>query len=205
MSDTQGVPPVVDHRPVPRGVLPRGIQTWLMVALALGMVLIIIFTGQPQAPATTANAPVAQQAINADRVREYQERLKALNGQMATQLRPAAAEPPTLPPSLRDNPVTAAPRTDPVDAERRRRDYDSLFASNVVATRRQSLQNTDRPSTVRSNGDQSGLVGHVEPSLDDIADAVGRASARSATAGRNTPSEEVRGRPINDNVPSPSR
>ena len=27
-------PAVTDHRPVPRGVLPRGVQTWLMVGLA---------------------------------------------------------------------------------------------------------------------------------------------------------------------------
>ena len=35
-------PPVTDRRPVPRGVMPRGFQTWLMGGLALGIVLIIL-------------------------------------------------------------------------------------------------------------------------------------------------------------------
>src|SRR5690606_10736295 len=38
--------PVSDHRPVPRGVLPRRFQTWLMAGLALGILLIILITGQ---------------------------------------------------------------------------------------------------------------------------------------------------------------
>jgi len=40
MSDvvaSSDVAPVTDRRPVPRGVLPRGMQTWLMVAIAMGM------------------------------------------------------------------------------------------------------------------------------------------------------------------------
>jgi hypothetical protein len=40
MSDvvaSSDVAPVTDRRPVPRGVLPRGMQTWLMVALAMGI------------------------------------------------------------------------------------------------------------------------------------------------------------------------
>src|SRR5207248_3668334 len=45
MSDvvaTSDVAPVTDRRPVPRGVLPRGMQTWLMVAIALGMLAVIL-------------------------------------------------------------------------------------------------------------------------------------------------------------------
>ena len=37
LSPARTVAPVTDRRPVPRGVLPRGMQTWLMVALAMGM------------------------------------------------------------------------------------------------------------------------------------------------------------------------
>ena len=47
---------MTDRRPVPRGVLPRGVQTWLMAALAVGMLLIIFLTGQPEAPAGTRTA-----------------------------------------------------------------------------------------------------------------------------------------------------
>jgi hypothetical protein len=50
MAEEPGTPaaPVSDHRPVPRGVLPRRFQTWLMAGLALGILLIILITGQPE-------------------------------------------------------------------------------------------------------------------------------------------------------------
>ena len=47
---TSDAVPVTDHRPVPRGVLPRGMQTWLMVGVAVGMIAIILFAGRPNAP-----------------------------------------------------------------------------------------------------------------------------------------------------------
>jgi hypothetical protein len=46
MADTTpGTAPVADHRTPPRGVLPRGTQTWLMAGLAVGILAIIVFTG----------------------------------------------------------------------------------------------------------------------------------------------------------------
>ena len=53
--DAPGTAPVVDRRPVPRGVLPRGVQTWLMAALAVGMLLIIFLTGQARGAAHGAS------------------------------------------------------------------------------------------------------------------------------------------------------
>ena len=46
MADiTPGTTPVTDRRVPPRGVLPRRAQTWLMVAVALGILGIIVLTG----------------------------------------------------------------------------------------------------------------------------------------------------------------
>ncbi|MGE3490146.1 MAG: TrbI/VirB10 family protein [Vicinamibacterales bacterium] len=173
-TDTQGAAPVVDRRPVPRGVLPKGIQTWLMVALALGIVLIIFFTGQPQAPERGNAASPAQQAVSPDRVRDYQERLTALNGLSA----PDRRGEPSLPPAFQDDVQPEA--VDPLAGERQRRDYESLFASNVVVSRRAQLQRPD------ARADQAGVPDDVrprlagsEPSLDAIADAVVRATTRN--------------------------
>jgi hypothetical protein len=52
MSDVvarSDVAPVTDHRPVPRGVLPRGMQTWLMVAIAMGIAnwVVTLIKGRP--------------------------------------------------------------------------------------------------------------------------------------------------------------
>ena len=77
-SGTPGTVPVSDHRPAPRGVLPRGFQTWLMAGLAFGIVLIILVTGQSKPPATPPQAASAPTVPNPDRLRDYQERLRAM-------------------------------------------------------------------------------------------------------------------------------
>src|SRR5689334_23555465 len=137
---------VVDRRPVPRGVLPKGIQTWLMVGIAGVIVIIILFAGQPQAPQRTVQAATPSAAASPDRVRDYQQRLNAINAQLAM---PTASAPQALNAAPEaafvrsGEPERSAQRVDPTAAERQRRDYESLFASNVVVSRRAPLQGTD--------------------------------------------------------------
>ena len=85
MADTTPPPTTVtDKRLAPRGVLPRRLQMWLMVALALGMLAIIALTGQSRPPArNTAPPAVESQTPNADRLRDYQDRLRALDARTA--------------------------------------------------------------------------------------------------------------------------
>ena len=175
--ETPGTAPVVDRRPVPRGVLPRGVQTWLMAALAIGMLGIIFLTGQPDGPAAprpAANQPSAAPAT--DRVRDYQERLRMLDEQAARDLRAAAQEAQTTPMPPDGGSGAAAPE-DPLVAERKRRDYESLFASNVVLSRRPDGQQPDAGQ--RTVAQPPVRAGTGEPSLDQVADAVMRATARS--------------------------
>ena len=47
-------PSVTDRRPVPPGVLPRRVQTWIMAGIAIGMLAIMLIVGRPQPPARTA-------------------------------------------------------------------------------------------------------------------------------------------------------
>jgi type IV secretion system protein VirB10 len=178
--DTPGTAPVVDRRPVPRGVLPKGVQTWLMVALAVGMLGVIFLAGQPNGPAAPRPASQPAAAPSTDRVRDYQERLRLLDEQAARELRQAALDAQALPaPTAPDDVAPAA--VDPLVAERRRRDYESLFASNVVLSRRPDGQQPDRGQLgVPSNTDPRLATG--EPSIDEIADAVVRATARTAGA-----------------------
>ena len=42
---------VTDNRPVPRGVLPRGVQTWIMAGIAVGMLAIMLLVGRSDPPA----------------------------------------------------------------------------------------------------------------------------------------------------------
>ena len=169
---------VSDRRPVPRGVLPRGMQTWLMVGVTVGMLVIILISGRAEPPTRTAAlAASASVPANADRVREYQDRLRVLEARTVQEAQAqATATPPS--PALRDGPPTA-PSQDPLVAERKRREYESLFASNVVLSR--------RPQAQRPDVDQSATVSAVSarplhdpgmPSIDDIADAALRATSR---------------------------
>jgi type IV secretory pathway VirB10-like protein len=202
-ADAPGTAPVVDRRPVPRGVLPRGVQTWLMAGLAIVMLFVIFLTGKPDGPAAPRQAAAGAPSPSADRVRDYQERLRLLDEQAAREAREAAlaaAAPAAAPPSDSGS----APQVDPLVAERRRRDYESLFATNVVLSRRPEGQRPDsgQPSPAQTATPPASS----EPSIDEVADAVVRATARTAgavapvqtaigsTASQATPQEQGAGR-----------
>ncbi len=176
--ETPGAAPVVDRRPVPRGVLPRGVQTWLMVALAVGMLGIIFLTGQPNAPVRTAQNVAPGAPPSSDRVREYQERLRMLDDQAARDAQQVALQA-TAPPMSGEPPQAGAAPSDPLVEERRRREYESLFASNVVLSRRPESQQPDPNRRATPAPSAQGADGR-EPSLDDVAEAVVRATAKTA-------------------------
>lgn len=170
-----GALPVTDRRPTPAGVLPRRFQTWIMAGLAAGILLIILLAGEPGPPAGPAQAPVTQ-APTADRLRDYQERLRAMEARAATE-----ATQPAVDPSQAFSGEPPAPRAeDPLVAERRRRDYESLFASNVVLSRRNGSGRPDEGAVPPRSASTDGRAGPA-PSLDAIADAVVRATARDGT------------------------
>ena len=173
---------VTDHRPVPRGVLPRRVQTWVMAGVAVGMLAIMLIVGRPDPPARPAAAAAPTQPPSADRVRDYQDRLRLLEAQA---LRDAQAAGPTstAPPAQYDDGQTPAPQ-DPIATDRKRREYESLFASNVVLSRRPESERPDlgrgtlqTPATGRSDP--------ANPSVEDVADAVVRATSRTAALAGN--------------------
>lgn len=185
MADTadmaQGTGQVTDHRRAPRGVLPRRTQMWLMLGLAFGILAIILFAGQPEPSArpvaTSAPQPLA---LSADRLRDYQDRLRVLDER-------ARQEPVTQPLLVRpqsayaDSPAASTP--DPLETERKRREYESLFASNVVMSRRPEPQQLMTAGSALSRAGPARLADDTlpaPPSLDAVADAVMRASARYA-------------------------
>src|SRR6188508_2015105 len=85
---------VTDRRPVPRGVMPRGVQTWLLAGLALFMLVMMLVVGRPSAPARPASGPAATaQATSSDRVRDYQARLKAAEERALAEVQAAEQAP----------------------------------------------------------------------------------------------------------------
>lgn len=192
MADpTPGTAPVTDRRTPPRGVMPRGIQTWLMIGLAVGILTIIAFTGQPAPEPGPRSGAAAALAPNPDRLQEYQarlrvmdERARAAQQQPLSQLAPQAV---TSPPNATGTTAAPAP-PDPLQEERRRREYESLFAPNLVISRRPEAQQfvTPRatPSTVPARMTEPGLP--APPTLDEVADAVVRATSRQPTSAART-------------------
>ena len=182
MADTApGTAPLSDNRNAPRGVLSRGTQTWLMVALALGILGIIVFAGHPEpAPRTATAATPAALAPQPDRLRDYQDRLRALDERARLQ---AVAEPrPVMSQPAYDEPAAPAP-PDAVEADRKRREYESLFSSNVVISRRPGAERlttgTESPMpSLRPAGAPTDPSATAPPNLDDVAEAVVRATTR---------------------------
>jgi type IV secretion system protein TrbI len=194
-------PAVTDRRPSPRGVLPRGVQTWLLAGLAAFMLLIMFVVGRPDAPArpSPAVAPAAQPS--ADRVRDYQERLRALEAQSLSPAGQSAAAP--VDPRMYSEPQTPSP-ADPIEAEKKRREYESLFASNVVLSRRPEAQ---RPDTGRASGAAPGgeLSTAPTPTMEEIADAALRATTRAAGLARTESHVGLTPTPVSTAVAQPEQ
>ena len=74
---------IQDKAPKPPGLLPKNVQSWLLVSLAVLMVLIMWLTGgkKPPAPARVLPSGPAVQApleVNEAKIVEMQNRIQAL-------------------------------------------------------------------------------------------------------------------------------
>ena len=69
---------VTDHRPVPAGVMPRHLQQWLIIGVAVVMAGIMALSGSPTKPRTTTEPPAAATVVdpNQQRIEEYQRRIQ---------------------------------------------------------------------------------------------------------------------------------
>lgn len=148
------VPPVTDRRVPPRGVIPRHMQTWLMVGLAIGILGIILFTGHTDRPQRLVPAAGVQPvAPDAGRLRDYQERLRLLDERARQQTTETSRD--------EDEPVRprqdASPsQTDPIAADKKRRAYESLFAGVLVLSKRPQDQRLAEPANAQFVGSASG-------------------------------------------------
>lgn len=179
---TPGTTPVTDHRVPPRGVLPRHAQMWLMVAVAVCILGIIALTGhsEPVAAHTAAAAPTPL-APSAEHVRDYSDRLRVLDARARDQLAAQSAlQAPPSPQPVYDDRVDAA-TPDPLDAERKRREYESLFASNVVVSRRPEGHQLTTGQTA-PNAPRGSVDGSLPPppTIEEVAQAVVRATQVAA-------------------------
>jgi type IV secretory pathway VirB10-like protein len=132
-SETPGA--IRDRRIAPRGVLPRHVQMWLMVAIAVVILAIILFTGQPQPGPRppSGGRPAEPSLVSPERVRSYEQ---ALAAEAARQQQALAQQQSAVPARPGAAGVGAPVAGDPITDDQRRREYQSLFSDNVALSRR---------------------------------------------------------------------
>ena len=171
-------PPIQDKAPKPAGLLPKNIQSWLLGSLALLMVLIMWATGgkKPTTPSRALPSGPAVQApleVNEAKIVEMQKRIQDLQRQqnaaenaLAQQTRVlAAAEPQTGPGANGAAPPERA--EDTIRAERKKREYLSLFASNVALTYR---NNSVPPSSHETDANPAVAPTALQPATGQFAE-----------------------------------
>jgi len=154
------VPTIQDKAPKPPGLLPKNVQSWLLIGLAVLMVLIMWLTGGKKPPAPTKAAPSAPAVlppleVNEAKIVELQKRIEDLQREqivaqnaLAQQTRslPANSDPQTAQLSPAHTNTPERPE-DAIQAERKKHDYLSLFASNVALTYRKTQPQQRRDET----------------------------------------------------------
>jgi type IV secretion system protein TrbI len=141
-------PTIQDKSPKPPGLLPKNVQSWLLIGLAVLMVLIMWLTGGKKPPVPTKAAPPVPAVlppleVNEGKIVELQKRIEELQREqavaqnaLAQQMRALPLEPPIQAGQMQPYSGPAEKPEDPIQMERKKRDYLSLFASNVALSYR---------------------------------------------------------------------
>src|SRR5258705_7993829 len=153
---------VQEKAPKPQGLVPKNVQSWLLVGLAFLMVTIMWLTGgkKPQMAAKAAPSAAPVQApleVNESKIAEMQNRIQDLQRQQLLAQTALAQQTRSLGVAAHDaaepqqtSAVGSAerrPEADPIHAERKRRAYVSLFSSNVALSYRKTPANSAAPVT----------------------------------------------------------
>ncbi|HVB59436.1 MAG TPA: TrbI/VirB10 family protein [Candidatus Acidoferrales bacterium] len=150
--------PIQDKAPKPPGLMPKNVQAWVMLGLAVLMIVIMWTTGGKRTqPAAKSNVstfqPSAQPEVNETQIAALQNRIQELQREQQT----AITQQNKFFGSLQSGPQPAAsaqvtgeapqpPPSDPVQEERKRRAYVSLFSSNVALSYRKELAPSQQSS-----------------------------------------------------------
>ncbi len=161
---------VQERAPRPQGLLPRNVQSWLLIGLAFLMVAIMWLTGgrkpATQAKLVSPSSPLgAPLEVNETKINELQNRIEQLQREqlvaqsaLAQQTRLLGAAPQDAQLAGQQNAAASGPdqrAEDPIQAERKRRAYVSLFASNVALTYRKTLTSAPAPESETAPSAQS--------------------------------------------------
>jgi len=145
----------------PKGLVSKNVQSWLLIGLAFLMVAIMWLTGgkKPPTPGKAAPSAAPEQVpfeVNETKIAEMQNRIQDLQRQqlvaqaaLAQQTRQLGGATHDLQSQRPGAGGTGAERADedPIHAEKKRRAYVSLFASNLALSYRKPPASASSPST----------------------------------------------------------
>jgi len=150
---------IQDKNPKPPGLLPKNVQSWLLVCLAVLMVLIMWLTGERKSSPARGGSSSGVQApleVNEAKIVELQSRIQQLQREQNIAQSALSQQNRGLgnssDPQFTSSPQGSAPTPeahadDAIREERKKREYLSLFASNVALTYRknpeQSMHSSD--------------------------------------------------------------
>jgi len=152
---------IQEKAPKPPGLLPKNVQSWILAGLAFLMIAIMWLTGgkKPSVPAkVTSSSPIAETPleVNEAKIAEMQNRIQDLQrqqllaetalGEQARKLNGPEHDAAESQTSGAGGPRETHPAEDPIAAERKRRAYVSLFASNVALSYRKATTNPPAPA-----------------------------------------------------------
>jgi hypothetical protein len=152
---------VQEKAPKPQGLLPKNVQSWVLVGVAFLMVAIMWLTGgKKSGPAVKASPSASAQPpleVNETKIAEMQNRIQDLQREQLLAQTALAQQTRQLGDAVHGTPASAAgnatgeprPEEDPITAERKRRAYVSLFSSNVALSyRKVPAATAETPSAV---------------------------------------------------------
>jgi type IV secretory pathway VirB10-like protein len=189
-STAPAAAPIQDKAPKPPGLMPKNIQAWVMLGLAVLMVVIMWLTGGKKAQTTPkSSVPTFQppaQAVNEAQINALQIRIQELQREQESAITqqnkffgslPSGTQ--TTAPAQVSGPAPEPAQPDPVQEEKKRRAYTSLFASNVALSYRKDFARPERSAPNAQAPDAApGLpYPNQQPDINQLAQILGQLPA----------------------------
>lgn len=140
--------PIQDKAPKPPGLLPKNVQSWLIFGLAVLMVVIMWLTGGKKQAATQTAGPLPMPTVEVNeakiaelqnRIQEQQHEQLVAQNALAQQSHILGASASSGQTGLEAGGAPPERAEDAIQEERKKRNYLSLFASNVALTYRKNV------------------------------------------------------------------
>lgn len=168
---------ITDKTPKPPGLLPKHLQSWLIFGIAVLMVVIMWLTGGKRDPVSKTKSPDHQVPVTADvngtKIAELQNRIQQLQREQLVAQNALARQSHLFAAAKPENESNIQPEhtEDAIAAERKKRGYLSLFASNIALTYRKAVPTpvaASEENTPHTNTSSNGLVPAKVPELADL-------------------------------------